>query len=235
MKDVVIIPTYNEHDTIGEIVGRIRSLYPLVEIWIVDDNSPDGTSSVVKGMMLDDPLLNVLVREKKNGLGDAYKDILSRLQFRNDIGRIVTMDADGSHNPIYIQELLSSLAGADVSIGSRYIKGGSIMGWGWLRNLISRGGNTYVRTIISSPVHDLTSGFVAFTTKALDKIHLTDISSSGYSYQMEFKNKLLQAGCSFVEIPIIFEDRRVGKSKMSGKIIAEGIVTPWRILCGKKK
>jgi dolichol-phosphate mannosyltransferase len=235
MKDIVIIPTYNERETILDIISRVRSLYAHIEIWIVDDNSPDGTAGVVKDVMSHDSLLKILVREKKNGLGDAYKDILSRLQMREDVGRVLTMDADGSHNPEYIQKLFDALEAYDIAIGSRYVKGGSIRGWGWFRNFISRGGNTYVRALTASPIHDLTSGFVAFTGDVLKKIILKDISSSGYSYQMEFKNKLLQTGSSYVEVPIIFEDRRVGKSKMSGKIVVEGILTPWRMLFGKRK
>jgi dolichol-phosphate mannosyltransferase len=235
MKHIVVIPTYNERDTIGEMIGRIRALHDDVVIMVVDDNSPDGTADVVREHAKKDSLVRLVVRERKTGLGDAYKDVLSRLQEEEGIEKILTMDADGSHDPVYVKELLDALDHHDFSVGSRYVPGGNTAGWGWFRNLISRGGNTYVRMLIGSPVHDLTSGFVGFRADVLRKLEVNDIPSSGYSYQMEFKDRLVRNGHTFKEIPIVFVDREVGNSKMSGKIVLEGILTPWRILFSKLK
>jgi dolichol-phosphate mannosyltransferase len=235
MNNIVVIPTYNERDTIGEMIERIRSLHADLGIWVVDDNSPDGTAELVSAYAQKDPLIRLIVRGKKTGLGDAYKDVLGRLQEESGVQKILTMDADGSHDPVYIKGLLDALDQHDFSVGSRYVRGGKIAGWGWLRNSLSRGGNTYVRTLIGSPINDLTSGFVAFRADALKRLVMSDIPSSGYSYQMEFKERLMRRGCTFKEVPIIFVDRKVGSSKMSGKIVLEGILTPWRILLSKMK
>jgi dolichol-phosphate mannosyltransferase len=233
MRDIVVIPTYNERDTIGGMIELVHALYPSLEIWVVDDNSPDGTGGVVREYSKKISTLRLVLRQQKNGLGSAYKDVLGRIQKEVDVHAVVTMDADGSHDPLYIKDLLSALDHSDVAIGSRYVRGGKIVGWGWVRNLISRGGNTYVRLLTRSPIHDLTSGFVAIRFDVLRAITMTDIPSSGYSYQMEFKHKLLRNGFSFTEVPITFVDRRVGQSKMSGKIILEGMLTPWRMLFGR--
>jgi dolichol-phosphate mannosyltransferase len=230
MKDIVIIPTYNERDTIVGMIELVSGSYPGLEIWIVDDNSPDGTADLVRAVAGRNTRIKLIVRPQKSGLGDAYKDVLQRIQKLDDVGKIVTMDADNSHDPLYLREMLGALDEYDFVVGSRYVKGGKIVGWGWLRNLISRGGNTYVRMLTRLPIHDLTAGFVAFRAEALKKINFADISSSGYSYQMEFKNQLLRRGCSYKEIPITFVDRRVGQSKMSGKIVLEGILAPWKII-----
>ena len=228
-RDVIIIPTYNEKDGITKILQTTNRLYPDMEIWVVDDNSPDGTAGIVSKISESNPNIKLISRKSKTGLGDAYKETLAKIQKINDIRFVVTMDADGSHNPLDIKKLIEALEKNDLSIGSRYVKGGGVKGWGFLRNLISRGGNLYARIITGSPVRDATAGFVAFRKTMLDRFDVLSISSSGYSYQIEFKNKILEVGGRFCEVPIIFTDREDGQSKMSGRIVIEGMFAPWKI------
>ncbi|MFA6294910.1 MAG: glycosyltransferase [Candidatus Paceibacterota bacterium] len=229
-RDIIIIPTYNEKDNISKIIGRVSGLYPDLEIWVVDDSSPDGTASIVMEIMKSNPKVRLHVRKAKTGLGDAYKDTLVKIQKMNDVRYVITMDSDGSHNPIKIRELLDALQTVDLSIGSRYTRGGGGMkGMGMYRNFLSMGGNLYARMIIGFGINDSTAGFVAFRRTALDGIDIPRIASAGYSYQIEFKNALYDAGRSIKEVPITFIDREIGTSKMSGKIIAEGMLAPWRI------
>ncbi len=228
-RDIIIIPTYNEKDNITKILRTTSRLYPDMEIWVVDDNSPDGTADIVSNISKSNPSIKLISRKSKTGLGDAYKETLAKIQKISDARFIVTMDADNSHNPVDIKNLIRALEKNDLSIGSRYVKGGGVKGWGFLRNLISRGGNLYARIIMGSPIRDATAGFVAFKKTMLDKFDVLSISSSGYSYQIEFKNKILEAGGRFCEVPIIFTDRKDGKSKMSGRIVVEGIFAPWKI------
>ncbi|MFA6554487.1 MAG: glycosyltransferase [Candidatus Paceibacterota bacterium] len=233
-RDIIIIPTYNEKDNIGKIIEKVSGLYPELEIWVVDDSSPDGTAKIVSTIMKSNPKVSLIVRKAKTGLGDAYKDTLIKIQKMGDVRSVITMDADGSHNPLKIRELLDSLQKVDLSIGSRYTSGGGGMkGMGMYRNFLSMGGNLYARIIIGFGINDSTAGFVAFRRTALDGINIPAIASAGYSYQIEFKNTLLEAGRSWNEIPITFVDRIVGTSKMSGRIIKEGILTPWRIAARK--
>lgn len=196
---------------------------------MVDDNSPDGTANIVSEISESNSKIKLISRKSKTGLGDAYKETLAKVQKISDIRFVVTMDADNSHNPLDIKKLVGALEKNDLSIGSRYVKGGGVKGWGFLRNLISRGGNLYARIIMGSPIRDATAGFVAFRKTMLDKFDVLSISSSGYSYQIEFKNKILEVGGRFCEIPIIFTDREDGQSKMSGRIVTEGILAPWKI------
>ncbi len=233
MKDVIIIPTYNEAQTIIRMIALVVAARPEAEIWVVDDSSPDGTANIVLGVARFNSNVKLISRSAKTGLGDAYKDVLLRVQKMDDIGRVVTMDADGSHDPKYINDMLQGLSSVDFCVGSRYVKGGRTEGWGMVRNLLSVWGNIYVRSVTGSPIHDLTAGFVSFKSLALKQINLDSISSAGYSYQIEFKESLRSKGLSFKEIPIVFVDRRVGQSKMSGKIVTEGILAPWKILFKK--
>jgi len=229
-KDIIIIPTYNEKDNIASILEIVFRLYPELEIWVIDDNSPDGTAGIVSALAKNNPNIKLTIRPKKNGLGEAYKATLIRAQKMSDIRHIITMDADGSHNPAYIKTLIGSLSKYDMVIGSRYIKGGGLVGWSWWRLLISKGGNWYVRMVMGFRIHDATAGFVAYKWEVIKDMDIASIASSGYSYQIEFKNAVLEAGYTFTEIPIVFTDRQIGKSKMSYKIIFEGVLAPWPIL-----
>ncbi len=230
MKDIIIIPTYNEKENIAYIVGRIAELYPDKEIWVVDDNSPDGTADIVRVLMEINPKIKLIVRKQKSGLGDAYKHVLKEAKTRDDIRHIVTMDADGSHDPVSVKDLLDALDEKDFSIGSRYVKGGKVSGWDKRRLALSYIGNLYSRFITGSPVKDGTAGFVAFKAKHLQDMDLDAISSAGYSYQIEFKGNMIKSGKTFREVPITFTERQLGKSKMSRQIITEGLKMPWSIL-----
>jgi dolichol-phosphate mannosyltransferase len=229
-RKIVLIPTYNELENIQIIIPRIMVLHPDLEIWVIDDGSPDGTADAVRSLMRAYPKIQLIVREKKDGIGEAYKHALRIVQKQPDIAFIATMDADGSHEPAKLAELFGALAESDLAIGSRYVKGGGGMSdAGMYRSLLSQGGNLYARTILGHGIKDSTAGFVAFRHSALDGVDIDTISSSGYSYQIDFKNKLLEHGRTFVEIPISFPDRQIGVSKMSGRIVREAIVTPWKI------
>ena len=228
-RDIIVIPTYNEKDNITKILQTTSRLYPDMEIWVVDDNSPDGTANIVSKISEGNLNVKLISRKSKTGLGDAYKETLAKIQKMSDVRFVVTMDADGSHNPSDIKKLIEALEKNDLSIGSRYVKGGGVKGWGFLRNLISRGGNLYARIIMGSPIRDATAGFVAFRKTILERFDVLSISSSGYSYQIEFKSKILEVGGHFCEVSIIFTDREDGQSKMSGRIVIEGIFAPWKI------
>lgn len=234
MKDVIIIPTYNERENIREILSQVTILYPKIFVWVVDDNSPDGTGSIVRKFSTKNNNVRLFVRKEKTGLGDAYKYIHKQIQGRNDIRNVVTMDADGSHDPEDIKKMISKLDKFDLVIGSRYTIGGKIEGWDKKRFLLSYFGNIYNRIITGLPVRDGTAGFVAFRSDALRKIDLLSISSEGYSYQIEFKNALIEKGCKYLELPIVFSERQLGKSKMSANIIFEGLLMPWKILIKNK-
>jgi len=230
MKDIIIIPTYNEKENIRKILEHVGGLYPEMEIWIVDDSSPDGTQSIVSEMMEKNTRIKLFVRSLKTGLGDAYKYILSHVQSKNDVRHIVTMDADGSHDPASVRLLIEALTHHDLAIGSRYVRGGKVVGWDFKRLVLSYFGNIYSRFVTGLPVRDSTAGFVAFRFDALRTVDLGAISSAGYSYQIEFKGAMVKQGKTFREIPITFTERQMGKSKMSGHIILEGLLMPWRIL-----
>ncbi len=230
MKKIVVIPTYNEREAITPILMEVMEKYPAVHIMVVDDNSPDGTADIVSALAKKHPQLSLISRPGKQGLGAAYKDVLARIKKMSDVEAVVTMDADGSHDPSYIQELLRALTRADASVGSRYVRGGGVVGWSFWRLLLSFGGNFYVNIITGIPVRDSTAGFVAFRKSTLDAIDLDAIPSTGYAYQIEFKNAVLKAGKKITEVPIQFVERKVGASKISHKIILEAIYAPWRIL-----
>ena len=230
MKTVILVPTYNEKDNIGPLVKDIfHYVSGLIEVWVIDDSSPDGTGAEVEKLMTTYPSLRLLVRPEKNGLGEAYKFAKSRVLADPEIDRVVTMDADGSHDPRYLPEMLAALNDYDLVIGSRYVKGGGIPDWELWRRLLSRGGNLYARILTGLPLHDLTAGFTAFRRPVLQKIMLEKIGSAGYAYLMEFKYHAVRAGALIKEVPILFKERRGGESKISNHIISEGLKTPLKI------
>ncbi|HEX7724162.1 MAG TPA: glycosyltransferase [Candidatus Paceibacterota bacterium] len=233
-RKIVFIPTYNEKDSIIGLLEQMVRLYPDLEIWVIDDNSPDGTGAIVTAFAKKHPQVRLVTRTEKNGLGEAYKHAIHMVQNQPDVFAVLTMDADGSHDPLKVGELFAALGTtADVAVGSRYVPGGAISGWDRRRLALSAGGNFYVRALTGFPIRDATAGFVAYKRSALDRINLSTISSAGYSFQIEMKNALVETDARFTEVPITFYERRLGVSKVSGNIIAEGLLIPWHIMLQK--
>jgi dolichol-phosphate mannosyltransferase len=231
---LIVVPTYNERDNVEEVARRFAVALPDAELLFVDDNSPDGTGDVLDRLAAADDRLHVLHRPGKLGLGTAYLD-----GFRWGLARgfdfLFEMDADFSHDPRYLPDLLAlARAGADVVVGSRYVAGGGTENWGVGRKIISRGGSLYARTILGIKVRDVTAGFICYRRRALEAIDLGAITSNGYSFQIEMKYRAIRAGLSVVETPIVFVDRRVGQSKMSRAIFAEALVMVWKLRLGRR-
>jgi len=228
---VVVIPTYNEREVLGQIVPAVRAAVPGADILIVDDNSPDGTGTLADELQAADSHVLALHRVRKEGLGAAY---LAAFRFALDDGRnwrrIVQMDADFSHDPKDVPRLLAALdAGADLAVGSRYVEGGGTENWGLGRRIVSRGGGAYARTVLGIDIQDLTAGFKAWKADTLRGIHMDSVSAKGYGFQIEMTYRALQNGYHVVEIPIKFIDRRVGQSKMSGTIFFEALTLVWQL------
>lgn len=226
MKCLVIIPTYNERENIAAIVPAVLACGRPVDVLVVDDNSPDGTASVVIEMMAKDQRIHLLSRPGKQGLGKAY---LAGFDWGMQRGyeALVEMDADFSHRPQDLPLLIDGLGQADFVVGSRYISGGGTVNWGLLRKIISRGGGIYSRLILGYPLNDWTGGFNAWKRSVLEGIQLASVVSNGYSFQIELKYKALRKNFRGLEVPILFEDRRVGESKMSFKIVIEAFYRVW--------
>jgi dolichol-phosphate mannosyltransferase len=228
---VILIPTYNERELVGQIVPAVRAAVPTADILVVDDNSPDGTGALADELAAADKQVRVLHRVRKEGLGAAY---LAAFQFALDGGpgwqRIVQMDADFSHDPNDVPRLLAALdAGADMAVGSRYTEGGGTENWGLGRRIISRGGGIYAQTVLGVDVRDLTAGFKAWKAETLRGIDLPGVSAKGYGFQIEMTYRTLRNGFRVKEIPIRFIDRRVGQSKMSGSIFFEALTLVWSL------
>lgn len=225
---VMVIPTYNEADNLAWIVGRVREAQPQVDVLVVDDGSPDGTGDVADRLAAEDPSVHVLHREAKAGLGAAYlAGFAWALQAGYDV--VGEMDADGSHQPEQLGVLLEALAGADLVIGSRWVPGGSVVNWPRRRELLSRGGNLYVRLLLGIDVRDATAGFRLFRRTALEKIDLGSVRSTGYVFQTDLVTRCLRAGLTVREVPIEFVERVRGDSKMSGAVATESLrrITEW--------
>lgn len=231
MKDVIVVPTYNEKSNIEGIVSRIFQIVPHVHVVVADDNSPDGTADEVRRFKKSyDNQVHLFERKSKEGLGAAYKDVLSRLAKDPEISSVVTMDADGSHDPIYLPTLFEQVHFADLVIGSRYVEGGGVKNWERWRMCLSRFGNIYSNVLTGVNIKDLTAGFVCINGNLLRKIDFSQLGSSGYSYQIEFKTYCVsEIGATYKEVPIIFRNRIGGESKLSKHIIFEGIKAPFGI------
>ena len=225
---MIIIPTYNEIDNIESLLAAIHRQVPGANVLVVDDNSPDGTGDLVQRLMESDPRLHLLRRSGKLGLGTAYiagfKYALER-----DFEYIFEMDADFSHDPAYLPDFLEAVKEADVVLGSRYVDGGGVENWPFIRKLISVGGSLYSRAILSVPYKDLTGGFKCFRRSALEALPLDEVHSEGYSFQIEMTYRVHRKGLKIVEIPIIFRDRKGGASKMSWGIFFEAFYRVWQI------
>lgn len=221
---LVIIPTYNEIENIQAIIKAVLLLPDGLEVLVVDDNSPDGTSSVVKILKADFPdRIHLLNRREKSGLGTAYIEGFE-WALQRGYQFIFEMDADFSHNPLDLPKLYEACqTGADVAIGSRYVKGVNVVNWPMSRVLLSYGASKYVRLITRMKICDTTAGFVCYKRKVLEAINFDKIKFIGYAFQIEMKFKAYKHGFNIVEIPVIFTDRTKGHSKMSGGIIYEAI------------
>ncbi len=224
MKGLVCIPTYNEKDNIESIIRTVFALETPFDVLIIDDESPDGTASIVKGMQNEfDGRLHIEERSGKNGLGTAYIHAF-RWALERAYDLIFEMDADFSHNPADLERLYQACVdGADLSIGSRYVSGVNVVNWPMGRVLMSYFASKYVRIITGLKVHDATAGFVCYRRSVLEKIPLDKIRFIGYAFQIEMKFKSWKYGFNIVEVPVIFTERRAGQSKMSGAIFTEAI------------
>jgi dolichol-phosphate mannosyltransferase len=226
---LVCIPTYNECDNLEPIVRAVLAADPRVDILVVDDNSPDGTGALADRLAAAEPRVRVLHREKKQGLGRAYLHAF-RWALAEPYTYVIEMDADFSHDPSYLPTLLDTAqAGADLVLGSRYVTGGGTVNWGVGRKLISRGGSLYARSILGVGVRDLTGGFKCFHRRVLESLDLDAVQSSGYAFQIELTYRALRKGFRVREVPIVFEDRRVGHSKMSRRIFLEALTMVWKL------
>ncbi|MEQ1722271.1 MAG: polyprenol monophosphomannose synthase [Pseudobdellovibrio sp.] len=228
MKKLVIIPTYNEIDNMKSLLPILMGLDEKFDVLVVDDNSPDKTSEFVAEFSQKNPRVNLLLRSQKNGLGKAYIAGF-KWGIEKSYDAVVEMDADFSHRPEDLVKILKALDTENVVIGSRYVPGGETVNWGFIRKMISRGGGIYSRMILGYPVQDWTGGFNGWKIQVLKDIGLDTIQSNGYSFQIELKYKAQKNGYKVKEVPIVFEDRRVGQSKMSLKIVLEAFYKVWLI------
>jgi dolichol-phosphate mannosyltransferase len=229
VRAIVVVPTYNERDNIGRLLTAVRAIAPAAEILVVDDNSPDDTAGVVEQAAADLGQIKLLRRPGKHGLGSAYRDGFA-VALDEGYEAIVSMDADFSHDPDVLPDLLRLIdAGADAVIGSRYVPRGATVDWPLHRRVLSRWGNRYTSLVLGLPVRDCTSGYRAYRASALRAIDPAGTSAEGYAFLTELVRRLVRNGCTVKETPIVFTDRRYGESKMSGRIIAESmlLVTRW--------
>ncbi len=226
---LIVTPTYNERANLERFVSEVRRLAPRADLLIVDDNSPDGTGEIADDLARRDPKIKVLHRAGKLGLGTAYLEAF-RQGLAEGYDQFFEMDADLSHDPKYLGDFFRALAnGADVVVGSRNIPGGAVEGWGPGRQILSKGGSLYSRIILGVGIHDLTTGYKAFTRQALLAIDLDTVRSNGYSFQIEMTFRALKRGLRVVEVPIVFVDRTLGQSKMNGRIFREAIGIVWKL------
>ena len=233
MKTLIIIPTYNELENLRPLLQEIFSYAPESDVLIVDDNSPDGTGKLADEIHNENPQVHVLHRAGKLGLGTAY---IAGFKYAvaHDYDAAFEMDADFSHDPRYLPDFLKAIEHADLVIGSRYIPGGGTPNWSFLRRFISGGGNIFARFMLSIPVQDCTAGFRCYRRQVLESIDLDTIQSQGYAFQVEMAYRVMQQGFKIVETPIVFMDRRIGKSKMSRKIVIEAFIYVLHARFGKK-
>ena len=228
MKTLVILPTYNEHDNLPVLVGALLAL-PDVTILVVDDGSPDGTGAVADALAKARPdRIEVMHRSGPRGLGRSYVDGMLRA-LETDAALICQMDADLSHDPADLPRLMARAEAADLVIGSRYVPGGRIRNWARRRVLLSAFANRYVRAITGLDARDCTSGFRCWRREALQRIALRGITSNGYAFLVEMAWLAARAGCRIAEVPITFTERRAGASKLSGGVIVESVLLPWRL------
>ena len=232
-----MLPSYNEIENLAAISAAILEQLPGSTLLIVDDSSPDGTGALADRLAAEEPRIRVLHRPTKQGLGKAYVDGF-RAALNGGAAKVVQMDADWSHDPAYLPHLVGTLDGgagggdqarADLVIGSRYVAGGGVRNWGFLRRFVSRGGSVFARTVLRLSPHDLTGGFKAWRRDALAGLPWTRLHSGGYVFQIETTYLASRQGARVAEIPIVFVDRRLGTSKMSRRIIFEALAVVLRL------
>lgn len=228
MRTLVIIPTYDEADNIQRIVPQVLNQEEDVEVLVVDDNSPDGTATIVENLMESDSRVHLIKRSGKSGLGTAY---VEGFRYACDHGYdyVFEMDADFSHDPAEIPKFIERMDQCDLVIGSRYRDGVRVVNWPIRRLLLSYFANVYTRIITGLPLKDATGGFKCYRRKVLESIDLDSIRSNGYAFQIEMSFKSWKKGFKLCEIPIIFVDRRSGVSKMSKKIVHEAVFMVWKL------
>ena len=234
----VVLPTYNEAENVSPISAAILGQLPGCTLLVVDDASPDGTGTLADELADRDPRIRVLHRRAKQGLGRAYIDGFRRA-LEAGARRIVQMDADWSHDPAALPDLLAPLLGeVDLVIGSRYVRGGGVVDWGVGRRIVSRSGSLFARTVLRLPAHDLTGGFKAWRRETLEAIPWSAVHAGGYVFKIETTYLAERGGARIVEVPILFHDRRVGVSKMSRRIIGEALLVVltlrWEELRGRR-
>ena len=225
---VMVVPTYNERDNLEWIVGRLRRSVPAADVLVVDDGSPDGTGDLADRMAAADPQVTVVHRARKAGLGAAYLEGFEVALARGyDV--VGEMDADGSHRPEQLPDLLRALEHADLVIGSRWVPGGSVVNWPLARKVLSVGGNVYARLLLGIPVRDVTAGYRLFRRATLERIDLDSVESAGYIFQTDLAFRTVRAGLRVVEVPIQFVERIRGESKMSRDVALESLrrITLW--------
>ena len=230
---LIVVPTYNERENVERVASEFLAPVEGAELLFVDDASPDGTGALLDQIAAREPRVHVLHRAGKLGLGTAYLD-----GFRWALARryrlVIEMDADFSHDPRFLPRMVElAEGGADLVVGSRYVEGGGTINWGLGRQLISRAGGSYARMVLGFGVSDPTSGFLCYRRETLEKVDLDAVHSNGYGFQIEMKYRVHRAGLRIVETPIVFEDRRVGQSKMSGGIVAEALWMVWKLRFGR--
>ncbi len=220
---LVIIPTYNESESLPGVIARVRESVPDAHILVADDNSPDGTGALADSLAVADPHIHVLHRRGKEGLGKAYlAGFAWGLERGYDV--LVEMDADGSHRPEELPRLLAQVDHADVVLGSRWVAGGAVVNWPASRRILSQGGSLYTRLALGIPTRDATGGYRAYRAEALRSLDLDSVDSNGYCFQIDLLWRALQRGLVVREVPITFVEREAGTSKMSGRIVREALL-----------
>ncbi|MFH0818720.1 MAG: polyprenol monophosphomannose synthase [Patescibacteria group bacterium] len=229
MKNIIIIPTYNEKANILTIFQKIMALEDKFDILFIDDNSPDGTGDILDELATENANINVIHRAGKQGLGTAYIAGF-KYAIKNQYDLIFEMDADLSHDPKYLPEFLKRIENADILIGSRYTDGRiSVINWPLWRLVLSRLATVYVKLITGMPVSDSTSGYKCFKRQVLEAINLDKVKSNGYSFQIEMNYRAFKKGFTISDVPIVFTERLIGSSKMSKRIIIEALLVVWRL------
>lgn len=231
-RTLIVVPTYNERENVAVLIPQLLNVAPAADILLVDDNSPDHTADFAAELFAVNPRFSVIRRTSNRGYGrsllEGYRAAIDR-----NYGRLVQLDADFSHDPAIVPQLINATVRADVAIGSRYCAGGRVANWPLRRRLLSRFANQYVRTITGLTVRDSTSGFRCYTRRALQILLEMPIAAEGYAFLVETTFRAQRAGLQIAEVPITFVDRREGQSKMSRKIIFESVLRPWRLRFGR--
>jgi len=231
LKSIIVIPTYNEKENIGELIKEIIESNPRSDfhIVVVDDNSTDGTAQIVDDFASRSERVRVIHRKEKKGLGTAYITGM-KYGLENGYDLIFTMDGDLSHQPCYLKDFVTSAANHDLIIGSRYTNGISIVNWPLRRLFLSLAANKYVKTITRMNLSDFTSGYRCWKRDMLEKINLDAVMSEGYAFLVEMAYRAYKKGAKIGEVPIVFVERKHGKSKISNKVLFESIIIPWKLL-----